>query len=197
MEQIQYTAATAPTDLESILRLQHQNLRAHLSVTEAASDGFLSLAHDLDLLARMHAEYPHTVAKAGDQVVGYTLSMPRSFAQEIEMLVPMFEHIDALSYDGFALADAAYIVMGQVCVDKQYRGQGVFAGLYAEMQRAMQPYFDYIITEIAEQNHRSLRAHQKVGFIELDRYTSEGITWVLVLLPTRFEGERIVSKSKN
>jgi GNAT superfamily N-acetyltransferase len=106
--------------------------------------------------------------------------MLEKWRTEIPVLVPMFEEIDRIRYKGQLLKEARYIAMGQVCVDKIYRGQGVFAGLYLEMSRLMKRHFDIIITEISSRNTRSLRAHEKVGFEVLREYEAGGELWVVV-----------------
>jgi len=45
--------------------------------------------------------------------------------------------------------------------------------------------FDYIITEISTRNHRSIRAHEKVGFETIKEYESDGKEWKIVLMPTK------------
>ena len=117
-------------------------------------------------------------------LIGYALTMTKEFRYHLPILIPMFDFIDKLSFaetdkkedkhmrddDRVKLGDLSYVVMGQVCVAKSYRGKGVFGGLYKEMKRRLAPHFVAIITEVATNNTRSLRAHSKVGFIELDRY---------------------------
>jgi hypothetical protein len=42
--------------------------------------------------------------------------------------------------------------------------------------------FDFAITEISDQNYRSLAAHYRVGFRELSRYpNADGDIWVIVV----------------
>jgi RimJ/RimL family protein N-acetyltransferase len=74
--------------------------------------------------------------------------------------------------------------MGQICVAKAFRGQGVFDGLYAKMRTICAGEFDFTITEVAARNTRSMRAHERVGFKTLHQYddTSSGETWRLILL---------------
>jgi predicted GNAT superfamily acetyltransferase len=73
--------------------------------------------------------------------------------------------------------------MGQVCIAKGYRGQGIFQGLYQEMANQLEPHFEYIITEVSKRNPRSIRAHEKVGFLNVREYTSDdGEEWVILLL---------------
>ncbi|MEZ4954138.1 MAG: GNAT family N-acetyltransferase [Saprospiraceae bacterium] len=181
---IDYNTVKADQDLHQILHLQARNLPQNITDEEARTQGFVTVHHDFDLLKRMNEPYPHVVAWDEGQVIGYALVMLRSFQNDIPVLVSMFQKIDDTFYKGEKLGEAKYFVMGQVCIDKNYRGQGVFAGLYREMQRQMRPYFDYIITEVDKRNTRSLRAHEKVGFEKVQEYRS-GVDWVILLLPTK------------
>lgn len=180
---VTYTICTSQTELKQILALQQQNLPKQLSSKEIQREGFVTVEHTLELLERMNSPFPHIIAKSNDQVVGYTLVMLKELATEITILQPMFEIIDQTEYKGKALKDSAYFTMGQVCVAKSHRGQGVFAGLYEHMKTMMSKHFDYLITIISPENKRSLRAHQKVGFTQILEYsTSDQHHWVMVLL---------------
>ena len=179
---IKYNTATTDKELRQILRLQAQNLPANISPEEARSQGFVTVRHDFELLKKMNSPYPHIIAKDEDEIVGYALVMLRSFAHEIPVLVPMFEQLDTLVFENKKLAEARYFVMGQICIDKKYRGKGIFAGMYGEMKNRMSGDFDYIITEVAAANPRSLRAHEKVGFKTIHQYF-DGENWEVVLLP--------------
>lgn len=181
---LDYNIAKTDQDLHQILHLQARNLPHNISDEEAKTQGFVTVHHDFDLLKRMNDPYPHIVARDGGQVVGYALVMLRSFQNDIPVLAPMFQKIDGTVYKGERLEDTKYFVMGQVCIDKNYRGKSVFAGLYREMQRQMRPHFDYIITEVDKQNTRSLRAHEKVGFEKIREYYSR-VDWVILILSTQ------------
>lgn len=179
---IQYCTADTEDDLRQILSLQQQNTEAAISSQEARSQGFVTVKHDFELLNALNEPYPHIIAKDADQVVGYTLVMLRKFATEIPVLIPMFEQVDGIVYEGMLLKDSAYFVMGQVCIAKDYRGQGLFRGLYHKMREEMADKFDYLITEVATRNTRSMAAHRKVGFDTAKIYTSEeGEEWAVVL----------------
>ena len=182
MSNIQYTTAESDSDLYGILKLQRENLPSTISREEALEQGFVTIEHDFALLKRMNSPYPHIIAKDGEEVVGYTLVMLRDLRDEIQVLVPMFEQINSITYKGKTLRDARYVVMGQVCIAKGYRGQGVFQGLYVEMARRMADDYDYIITEISLRNLRSVRAHHKVGFETIREYQADdGEMWAIVL----------------
>jgi len=177
---VQYTTAQSVNDLKGILKLQSINLPANISEKEAKEQGFVTVHHEYDLLAAMNDPYPHIIAKAGGQVVGYALVMLPSFGDQIEVLKPMFQMINQLSYKGSSLKEAAYFVMGQVCVAKSHRGQQVFQGLYHKMREEMSLHFKYLITEIATRNTRSMRAHEKVGFETIHVFKDATEEWALV-----------------
>ena len=74
--------------------------------------------------------------------------------------------------------------MGQVCVDKNVRKQGVFSKLYAHLIEATKTDFDYIITEISSKNQPSLKAHAALGFKLVHQHKSPlGEEWNVVILP--------------
>lgn len=179
---IEFTTSNTQVELEGILALQQANLPKNISSEEAKKEGFVTVEHDLPLLEKMNTPYPHIIAKADKKVVGYTLIMLRSLREDIPVLVPMFNEIDQVLYQGMLLGDSEYVVMGQVCVARMYRGKGVFAGLYQKMGELMHPHFDYIITEVAVRNTRSMRAHEKVGFETVHEFKDQTDVWAIMLL---------------
>lgn len=178
---ITYHLATTTADLQGILNLQQKNLPTNISTEEAQNQGFVTVHHNLPLLQRMNSKAPSIIAKDGDQIVGYNLAMTRDFAKDIPVLVPMFEIMDGLNYKGQKMAEIDYIVCGQVCVDKAYRGKGIFAGMYHFYQQQYANKYAVIATEIATRNTRSIRAHQKMGFEIIHTYTADnGEHWEIV-----------------
>lgn len=175
MKNITYTTTTSIDELQQILKLQQSNLPASISNNEKEKEGFVTVQHDLEILKKMHHLEPHIIAKDDNNVIGYALSMVRSFKEDIDVLKPMFVKIDHLLN-----ADTSYIVMGQVCIDKEYRKQGIFRGLYHKMQEELNNKYDVLITEVAANNTRSLNAHYAIGFTDLLVYEADGVTWHLV-----------------
>lgn len=97
----------------------------------------------------------------------------------------MFDMLDSLSWQGKPIREnTRWFVMGQICVAKAFRGQGVFDGLYTTMKTICADDFDFTVTEVAERNIRSMRAHERAGFKTLHRYEDvlTGETWRLILL---------------
>jgi len=164
-------------ELQQMLDLQQRNLPRNLDEREQAENGFVTVEHTLDVLQRMHALVPSIVAKDGDELAGYALVMSVECRSFVPVLTPMFERLDAKP----RLADRRYYVMGQICVAKAYRGQGVFDRLYAAHREYLHGKFDACVTEISVRNPRSMRAHARTGFEELERYRDATDEWVVVI----------------
>lgn len=157
-------------DLTLILKLQEANLPRSISVAESRDQGFVSVEHDIETLSMMNDPHPHIIAVDDDILAGYCLVMLQDMREHIDLLKPMFEIIDKQSISGQSLGNLRYFVMGQVCVHKAYRGQGVFYKMYDHMRELMAGSFDMVITEISTHNSRSLRAHQNQGFKTLHKF---------------------------
>ncbi|GAB4110882.1 MAG: hypothetical protein OHK0057_34850 [Thermoflexibacter sp.] len=179
---IYYTQVSQDDEIRQILALQQINLPKNISREEALEQGFVTVEHDFALLKKMNDLAPSTIAKDGEKVVGYCLSMLVELKNDVPVLVPMFEIIEKIDYQGKKLNDLPYIAMGQVCVDKNYRGSGVFDGMYQAMKSYFEHQFDRVITEVALRNTRSLKAHQRVGFRNVYEYTApDGENWAIVV----------------
>jgi hypothetical protein len=173
--------ADSDSDLRQILALQKLNLRSTRSAQEEAEQGFVTVMHDFELLKLMNTAARHVIAKDGDKVIGYALAMTRGFRHRIAALESMFTMLDKIVFGGKTFSDVPYIVMGQVCVDRDYRGKSVFREMYKLYFSTYKPLFKYIITEVAVRNTRSLNAHLHLGFEEIYRYEEPGVEEWIVL----------------
>ena len=176
MKTISYKRASTLAELEQIRTLQLQNSSQNISSEEKLQEGFVTVQHSVALLEQMNSACAHTIAKDNDILVGFALVMLPDFRRQIAVLIPMFERIDEL-----LPKDKTYVVMGQICVDKNYRKQGIFRGLYHFYREELQHQFDYLITEVATINIRSIQAHHAIGFKIIDTYHEDGIEWNIIL----------------
>lgn len=102
--------------------------------------------------------------------------MKPSFKETIKALEPLFDEIQNLvpRYKN-------YVIMGQICIAKEYRGLGIFKKLYHFYKDELSYHYDCLITEVASTNARSLNAHQAVGFTTLKTYQEQDITWHIMI----------------
>ncbi|MBT8219739.1 MAG: GNAT family N-acetyltransferase [Bacteroidia bacterium] len=172
--------AATQSDLPQILNLQRQNLPGVLCQEEMNREGFVTVEHDLEVLSAMNLKHPHTVAKVEDQVIGYALAMHTSFMDHVDILKPMFTKIEQVLKFIDPDDPLNYIVMGQICIAKGYRGQGLFTLLYNDLKQRLSDQYEQIITEVDMKNTRSIAAHHKHGFEIIHTYEQGTITWQLL-----------------
>jgi GNAT superfamily N-acetyltransferase len=179
---IVFTTAHGRSDLEGILALQKSNLARNLSAEEIQHQGFVTVDHSYDQLKKLNDNERHVIAKEGDRVVGYVLAMTSQSKFDIPIIIPMFEAFDGIVYRGRKVTQYNYIVVGQVCIDKEYRGRGIFDECYSAYKTHYSGKYDFAITEIARTNQRSLNAHKRIGFKEVHSYFSQDNSeWIIVL----------------
>lgn len=172
---------TEPAELEGIKKLQQENLKSILTAEEISREGFVTAVYSLEFLQKMHDAEPSVIAKDGEQVVGYALVADPSIRHEHDLLSDLFTAIDNSTYHGKLLKESAYVVVGQLCVSKSYRGQGLVNSMYNYYRDCLSARFKYCVTDIAQDNPRSLKAHRKAGFEVINTLGYGGIKWDVVL----------------
>jgi hypothetical protein len=170
---------TTTDHLLQILDLQQLNLRYNITEEELNEQGFVTLRHDLKTLEQMHRLAPSVVILENEKVVAYALTMLPECRPLVPELEPMFALLDRLSWNNQPLGNQQFYVMGQVCIAKAYRGQGLFEKLYQHHKKIYQSRFDLFITEISARNRRSLRAHEKTGFKIIHTHQDELDEWLV------------------
>lgn len=177
------TTVQSEADIRGILKLQQANLRKNVPPSVQVDQGFVTVEHDPNVLTRMNQAAPSIIAKDGDTVVGYALTMLPEFGTDVPELLSLFELINTLTYNKKPLTDYPYYVMGQVCVADGYRGQQLFDRMYQHHRDVYSSRYQLLITDISANNVRSLRAHARVGFETLHEFydPSIGETWVVVV----------------
>ena len=171
---IQYLRASSDDDLRQILVLQQQNSIKAVASAEKEKEGFVTVSHNFETIKKMNLSCPHIIAKDGDILVGYALVMLKEFRDEISVLSAMFETATLL------LGNKNFVAMGQVCIAKEYRGKGIFRGMYQFYKEELKETYDCLLTEVATKNQRSLKAHLSIGFKILKTQVSNSISWELI-----------------
>lgn len=178
---VKYSTATTDSELYQILSLQRTNHASFLSETNASNDGFVTVMHSFKLLEKMNEAAPQIIAKDGEKVIGYALVMLRSFVDMIPVLQPMFDRLATVKYGKRRIIDHSFYIMGQICVDKLYRGSGVFDALYQKHQEIHSDAFELCVTSVSTRNPRSLRAHERVGFQAVNTFRDATDEWSILV----------------
>jgi len=184
---VKITLARQAADLKKIIQLQRENLSANVSEKTKKEQGFVTASHDLETLEKMAENSAHVVVKDGAKIVGYALAMTRKFSKSVPVLEATFDFQDQLIYKGKTLAEHDYIVMGQVCVAEDYRGQRLVDRMYKYFRGCYSIHYPYLVTAISPDNTRSLRVHERCGFDVAGTFHSPtGHEWVIVVWDWRW-----------
>jgi ribosomal protein S18 acetylase RimI-like enzyme len=176
---VEIQLAKTSEELIEVLVLQQANLRKNISDEEATTQGFLMAEYDLAFLELLHKNSPGILAKVGEKVIGYSLVALPDTARHHPLLADLVENIERCKYDGKAVTN--YAIVAQLCVSKDYRGQNLVQKLYGAFRDHYANRYMYCVTDVAQANHRSLKAHQKRGFQVIDTLSYGGIGWDIVL----------------
>jgi hypothetical protein len=179
--EIIFDSASTDQHFEQILDLQRRNLSRSISEEEQAQQGFVFAEHTKPILKKMASYLPQVIAINNGKVIAYNLAMHRSLKDIIPMLTPMFTQFERSEYKGKPLRDYNFMVGGQVCVDKEFRGKGLLSKLYHETRKRVIPDYELCVTEIAVRNVPSLIAHEKMGFEVVGAYHDGKELWNIVV----------------
>lgn len=180
--QIIIDSTTTEADLYSIIDLQQKNLAKNISQKEAFEQGFTFVEYDFNLLKRICDAEPAIVARENNKLIGYAIILTRAFGSQIPELAPMFTLFDTLPYEKQKFGNASYVLIGQICIAKEFRGRGIFDQLYNQIIASLSSRFEYLITEVAVRNTRSMNAHQRVGYNVFHSYEDIGEKWNTLIL---------------
>ena len=176
------TRVYSEAELIGIQALQRANLKNSISEDEALKEGFVTAEYSIELLKAMHATSPSIIAKDGDKVVGYALVSTKAIMGQHALLDDLFNVLDRLNYNNKSLSEKnAYVLVGQLCVGKGYRGMGLVQKMYNHFREILKHEFKYLITDVAIENERSLKAHIKTGFQVIHTIDYGGVKWDIVL----------------
>ena len=179
--EIVFDVASTEQHFEQILHLQKQNLCSALTEEQQAQQGFVFAEHTMPLLQMMAAHLPQVVAISHGKVIGYNLAMPVAMKDAMPSLIPMFTEFERSTYKGRPLATYQFMVGGQVCVEKDCRGQRLLRRLYHETRNRLPAGYQLCVTEVAARNSISVKAHQKMGFEVVSTYHDGQELWNVVV----------------
>ena len=161
-------------DFEGILRLQHQNLLTTFT-GEDLSQGFLSIEITREQLHKINSELGIFVALHDKTVIGYLMAETVEFAVGSPLIAHMLKRLKDIVLDGLALSSSCLFVYGPVCIDQQYRGQGILEGLFCIMKETLKIDYDVGIAFVSQLNPRSFHAHTvKIGMTVIDEFEFNG-----------------------
>lgn len=180
---IKFTRASTDEDIESIRKLQYANLRQNIGEDEANREGYVTARYSSTFLKEMNDIEPILIARKveNEKIVGYCIVVGKELATKHQLLKDLSQMIDSQTFNGRQLSDVNWILCGQCCVAKGFRGKSIGPALYKYFYDCYSDKYDYLITEVAQQNPCSIQMHLKVGFEVVDTNVYEDQEFDIVL----------------
>ncbi len=175
-------------DLTQIKHLQESSHYRRVSNSEKEKEGFVSVESDIPLLRTINKDIGILVAEVDGKVVGYEMPLGSEQAAQIPLLDPFVERFTKLNYEGQKIGGYRWVIEGQINIDRNYKGQGIAEALHKNFVDLLRGKYDLIVTEISDQNPRSLHVHtKKLGLKIIDEYQAEGRNWYVLLQDIRMD----------
>lgn len=148
-------------DFEGMLALQNRNLLAVLTPKEQ-EDGFLNTAFSLENFRAMDKSIAVIVAVEKDKVRGYLCAATLAFKECFPFPAALIKHANNHVYKGRTLSSYRACIVNPICIDKDYRGSGMFMGLCQAMLPIISREYELALAFVSVKNLRSLHACQKM-----------------------------------
>jgi len=173
MSMIEYRRAQ-PKDYSVILSLQSANFIANLSEGER-KEGFLSAQFTPEQTAQIAEDLGTTVALVDGRVRGFLCAFRKEFDTGSPVIAKMIESYDRLRFHGTPLRGFASYIYGPVCIDREFRRQGLLRGLYEAQKKDLGGQFEVGVAFVSRSNPHSLQAHiQGLGMSEAGDFALNG-----------------------
>lgn len=167
-------------DFPKILALQQQNLFENLS-EEERKDGFLSTAFPLEHFENMNAEIGIAVAYENEELAGYLCSSTLELNEKFPFPKAAIAHAKILEFKGKKLSEYSCFFANPLCINKNFRGEGVILGLTATVINFIPKEYNLALSFISKKNPRSLYASKKVGMQEIGSFVLGENEFVVVV----------------
>ncbi|WP_295388541.1 GNAT family protein [uncultured Thiodictyon sp.] len=160
-----FRRAETTEDFQKIFDLQNRNLVTSLSESDL-KDGFLSASPALGELQSMNDNICIMTCFSGMDLCGYHVATTPEFNKNSALLAAMMRQFSQIAYKGKNISEYDCFIAGPTCIEKRYRGQGIYPRLIAAL-------FDFLgntlnparlrISFASKSNPRSLNAQKKIG----------------------------------
>ena len=154
------------SDLEGVMDL-HKRYHINTIRPEDKPDGFVTTNFtDEQLYTLVEKERGITIAKDDGRIIGYAMAGSWQFWSEWPLFTCMIEKLGDNTYNGQCLSVDNSYQYGPICVDREYRGSGVFQKVFYASLAGMALRYPVMVTFINQINSRSYAAHTKKVIME-------------------------------
>ena len=166
-------------DYGGLLKIQRENMAGSVPAGER-SGGFLSSEFTVEQLRTLHESAGIVVATVGGSLAAFFCLSTLEANQDAPIVMAMRESMRSVLLDQRSMDSYSFVVAGPICIDRQYRGTGLFERLYEFAAHHFAGRFELAVAFIAEENQRSLKAHGKVEMVPVAQFEYKGVAYYLV-----------------
>src|ERR1700755_2771783 len=130
---------TTDKEIDQIYALSKANLVSTLSADIKAKEGFVTWVYTPEILKALHTVIPSVIIKDGDELAAYCLSLYPACVGIYPPMAETHDTISKLTYNGRPLGEQRIYYCGQICVAREYRGQGLVDMLYQVHRKHLKP----------------------------------------------------------
>jgi GNAT superfamily N-acetyltransferase len=173
------------SDINNILEL-HKKYHIDSISEQDKLDGFVTTPFTSELLEELITkERGIFIAKDGDRLAGYAMSASWEYWSKWPLFQFMIDGLKDLNYHGQKLDITNSYQYGPVCVDRAYRGTGVFEDLFFYALEEMASRYSFMVTFVNKANRRSLAAHtRRLGLPVVNEFEYGGQSYAELVCPT-------------
>ena len=143
---------------------------------EDKKNGFVTTLFTAEQMAELiDREEGISLACDKERIVGYAMAGSWDFWSKWPLFQQMIADLPNINYLGRTLTTENSYQYGPVCIDMEYRGQGVLESLFQYSTGQMSRRYPVLITFINQINERSFAAHtKKVGLDVIKTFSFNG-----------------------
>ena len=172
---------TEDDELIQIAALSMENMSSMIPDDLKEKEGYVTWPYSIEDLRVIHQITPSIVIKDDDKVIAYLIILVSEVREVYQPLKNILKLLGPSSYQDRLFEDYKYYILGQDCVQRDYRGRGLIKLLFDFQKKHLAPRYDLGVSAISVHNPLSQRIHEKLGAQVINVLSTEENTWNIVI----------------
>lgn len=174
------------SDLDEILDLNKKNYSDNVVWEDRQDQWFVTATFDKNILRKIMKDIPILIVRCDWDFAWYLIWAVPSVAPEVDLYSTYPTLLKDVYFDGKSLNKYNFFVIIQIAIVKKYRWRKLTYFLYKKMYEKTKNNYELMVSDIADENKRSLGAHlNKIGFEKIKKFHLDDDLWYVVVLDIR------------
>lgn len=157
-------------DVDGVLALQDLYLYARLN-EEERKRGFVTTPFSRQQIEEIMDMDGLFIAEEDQEIIAYVYAGTWDYFDKWPIFPYMTSRFSSLKYKSYEISRSATFQYGPVCVHEKFRGKGTFNATFESMRLEWIKKFPLSLTFINAVNEVSEKAHLKLGWEVIDRFS--------------------------